>query len=146
MPLFMDHFRRNHSLADPLLITNQFSWLLVLMIASIRAMNSDRWSLRTHFIAHDVEAAAACSPNRSSLKALASRSARIDLADDFSRLKPIVQSNTNCTLKTHLMPLDLIGALFCHPRLKPNGKHRMAEWNQHPNTKSHHDHDFKYMK
>ena len=75
-----------------------------------------------------------------------SQNPRIDLADDFSRLKPIVQSNTNCTLKTHLMPLDLIGALFCHPRLKPNGKHRMAEWNQHPNTKSHHDHDFKYMK
>ena len=62
MPLFMDHFRRNHSLADPLLITNQFSWLLVLMIASIRAMNGDRWSTRTHLTAHDAEATVAFSP------------------------------------------------------------------------------------
>ena len=41
MPLFMDHSRRDYILADPLKITNHFSWLLVLMIASIRAMNGD---------------------------------------------------------------------------------------------------------
>jgi len=31
------------------------------MIASIRAMNGDRWSTHTHFTAHDVKAAAAFS-------------------------------------------------------------------------------------
>ena len=41
MPLFIDHFYRGNILADPPRITNQFSWLLVLMIASIRAMNGD---------------------------------------------------------------------------------------------------------
>lgn len=62
MPLFIDHFQSTNILADPPRITNHFSWLLVLMIATIRAMNGDRWSIRTHFTAHDVKAAAAFSP------------------------------------------------------------------------------------
>ena len=64
MPLFIDHFQLGSILADPPRITNQFSWLLVLMIASIRAMNGDRWSIRTHFTAHDAEATAAFSPEQ----------------------------------------------------------------------------------
>ena len=62
MPLFIGRFRWFRILADSPRITNQFSWLLVLMIASIRAMNGDRWSIRTDFTAHDVKAAAAFSP------------------------------------------------------------------------------------
>jgi len=62
MPLFVNHFQRSNILADPPRITNQFSWLLVLMIASIRAMNGDRWSTRTHLTAHGVTASVAFSP------------------------------------------------------------------------------------
>jgi hypothetical protein len=61
MPLFMGLSRLSRILTDAHRITNQFSWLLVLMIASIRAMNGDRWSTHTHFTAHDVNAAAAFS-------------------------------------------------------------------------------------
>ena len=52
MPLFMDHFHGAAILTDPQKITNQFSWLLILMIASIKAMNGDRCLLGTHFFAH----------------------------------------------------------------------------------------------
>ena len=31
------------------------------------------------------------------------------------------------------------------PRPKPDGKRRMAEWNQHPDMTSHHGYGFKYM-
>ena len=50
MPLFIDHFHGVCILTDPQKITNQFSWLLILMIASIKAMNGDRCFLRNLFL------------------------------------------------------------------------------------------------
>jgi len=145
MSLFMDHFRRLRILADPQRITNQFSWLLVLMIASIKAVNSDCWSLRTHFIAHKQEAVVACFPSAALSKHWQAAVRAIDLAE-FSGPKPIVQSNTNCALKTHSCHSTLSALFFVMPRHKPDGKRRMAESNQHPNIKSRHDHGFNYMK
>ena len=60
MPLFIDQFHDNGILTDPQKITNQFSWLLILMIASIKAMNGDRCFLRNHFFAHERGEAVAC--------------------------------------------------------------------------------------
>ena len=64
MQLFVNHFQRGNILADPPRITNQFSWLLVLMIASIRAMNGDIGLsiLISPLMMH--EATAACSPEQ----------------------------------------------------------------------------------
>ena len=112
MPLFIDHFHGIRILADPQKITNQFSWLLVLMIASIRAMNNDCWSLRTHFTAHDVEAAAACF--------LAQLSQGIGKPQRAIELAALLTAQTNHSEQYELrtedpfMPLDLIGAVFCH--------------------------------
>jgi len=75
MSLFMDHFRRLRILADPPRITNQFSWLLVLMIASIRAMNGDV-GLSILISPLMMQRPRQPFPRSSSLRALAIRSAR----------------------------------------------------------------------
>lgn len=44
------------------------------------------------------------------------------------------------------MPIALVDDLFwVMPRPKPDGKRRMAEWNQYPDMTSHHGHGFEYM-
>ena len=43
------------------------------------------------------------------------------------------------------MSLDLIGAIFVMPRPKPDGKRRMAEWNQYINVTRHHDQGFRQI-
>ena len=44
------------------------------------------------------------------------------------------------------MPIALVNDLFwVMPRPKPDGKRRMAEWNQYPDVTSHHGHGFEHM-
>ena len=104
MPLFIDQFHDNGILADPQKITNQFSWLLVLMIASIKAMNGDRCFLRNHFFAHERGEAVACFTSvalSGHLQAIEASRRPCNRTTAYSRPKERVQSDACCALETH---------------------------------------------
>ena len=104
MPLFIDHFHGGGILTDPQKITNQFSWLLILMIASIKAMNGDRCFLRNHFFAHERGEAVACFTSvalSGHLQAIEASRRPCNRTTAYSRPKERVQSDACCALETH---------------------------------------------